>query len=106
MSDDALIEQIGSFVKQSRLEQNITQQDLAREAGISRSTLSLLERGESFTINTLIQVLRILEQLHFMDFFRKEEKLSPVELAKLKKKERQRSRNQPKAAEDSGKLDW
>ena len=54
MSDKALAEQIGTFVKHHRLELNKTQDILAHAAGISRSTLSLLERGETVTMATFI----------------------------------------------------
>jgi len=91
MSDKALIEQIGSFIKQHRLRQNRTQNEVAEEAGISRSTLSLLERGETVTILTLIQVLRVLDQLHIMNSFRVEERVSPIALAKLEKEKRKRA---------------
>ena len=46
MSDQALVAQIGAFIKHQRMEQNKTQDVLASAAGISRSTLSLLERGK------------------------------------------------------------
>jgi len=91
MSDKALIEQIGAFIKQHRLRQNRTQNEVAEEAGISRSTLSLLERGETVTILTLIQVLRVLDQLHIMNAFRVEERVSPIALAKLEKEKRKRA---------------
>ncbi|KPP98374.1 MAG: Helix-turn-helix domain [Bacteroidetes bacterium HLUCCA01] len=42
LSDKALAEHIGAFVRHHRLEQNKTQNELATAAGISRSTLSLL----------------------------------------------------------------
>jgi len=91
MSDKALIEQIGAFIKHHRLRQNRTQNEVAEEAGISRSTLSLLERGETVTILTLIQVLRVLDQLHIMNAFRVEERVSPIALAKLEKEKRKRA---------------
>lgn len=101
MSDDALITQIGEFIKQQRLEQNKTQEVLANEAGISRSTLSLLERGETVTLSTLIQVLRVLDQLHVMDAFVFQKPLSPLALAKMEKEMRKRaSNNNPKNTED------
>jgi len=51
-SDKGLTEQIGAFVRHHRIEQNKTQGELAKAAGISRSTLSLLERGDSHSHNT------------------------------------------------------
>jgi len=44
MCDKALSQQIGAFLRHHRLQQNKTQSELAHAAGISRSTLSLLER--------------------------------------------------------------
>jgi transcriptional regulator with XRE-family HTH domain len=90
-SDSSLAKQIGTFIRHHRMEQNKTQDQLAKEAGISRSTLSLLERGETVTVATLIQVLRVLNQLTIMDAFVVREKISPLALAKLQKKKRQRA---------------
>ena len=91
MSDQALVGQIAAFVKHHRLEQNKSQEELATAAGISRSTLSLLERGETVTLATLIQVLRILEQLHIMESFTVQQRISPLALAKIERNKRKRA---------------
>ena len=104
MSDKALAGQIGTFVRHHRLEQNKTQDTLAHEAGISRSTLSLLERGKTVTLATLIQVLRVLDQLQVMDAFVVEERISPLMLAKIQNEKRQRARG--KQARDTTEPDW
>lgn len=91
MSDNALAVHIGAFIKYQRMEQNKTQEVLANAAGISRSTLSLLERGETVTLATLIQVLRILDQLHVLDVFSIQHVISPLTLAKIEKNQRQRA---------------
>jgi transcriptional regulator with XRE-family HTH domain len=91
MSDQALAEDIGAFVKQQRLEQDFSQEALAKAAGISRSTLSLLEQGKPITLATLLQVLRVLDQLQFMEYFIIQQNLSPLALAKLQKQKRQRA---------------
>jgi transcriptional regulator with XRE-family HTH domain len=93
MSDDALAKQIGVFMKHCRLEQNKTQGFVAESAGISRSTLSLLERGESVTLASLIQVMRVLKQLQLMDAFAVKQQISPLTLAKAEKEQRKRARN-------------
>lgn len=92
LSDKALAEHMGRFVKHHRMEQNKTQDNLAASAGISRSTLSLLERGETVTLATLLQVLRALDQLHVMDVFNVEKSISPMDLARLEQSQRQRAR--------------
>lgn len=93
MSDDALAKQVGIFIKHHRLEQNKTQDLVAEAAGISRSTLSLLERGEPVTLSTLIQVLRTLDQLQVMEAFTIQQSISPIALAKAEKAKRKRARN-------------
>jgi len=92
MSDKALAEHIGVFINHHRLDQNKTQEVLANAAGISRSTLSLLERGETVTLATLIQTLRALDQLHVMEVFSAKQTISPLALAKIEKEKRQRAR--------------
>ncbi len=91
MSDNALAIHIGVFIKHHRMEQNKTQSELARDAGISRSTLSLLERGETVNLATLIQVLRVLDLLHVMEAFNVQQSISPLALAKLEKSKRKRA---------------
>ncbi len=106
MSDKVLAENIGSFIRHHRMEQNKTQDELAAAAGISRSTLSLLERGETVTVNTLIQVLRVLDQLSVLSAFEVRETLSPLALAKLQKEKRQRARSKSKRDENKEETEW
>lgn len=104
MSDKVLAEHIGAFIKHHRMEQNITQGVLANSAGISRSTLSLLERGETVTLATLIQVLRVLDLLQIMDVFTIQERVSPLAIAKMAREKRKRASGKTKEMQD--KTDW
>ena len=91
VSDKAIAQRIGAFVKHHRIEQNKTQDFLASAAGISRSTLSLLEHGETVTLPTLIQVLRTLDQLQVMELFWIQPSISPLVMAKMEKYKRKRA---------------
>jgi len=104
MSDGALVEIIGAFVKHHRLLQNKTQQQLAIEAGINRSTITQIEKGEKITLQSLLQVLRVLNLLYIMEVFKVQEQLSPLQLAKLEQNKRQRARNKNKT--NDKKSDW
>jgi len=101
MSDKALSMYIGAFIKHHRMESNKTQDLLAKEAGISRSTLSLLERGETVTLATLIQVLRTLDALHILEAFTIRQTVSPLTLAKIEKKKRKRASGVIKEVENT-----
>lgn len=91
MSDQSLIKLIGNYIQHNRLNKNLSQDELSNAAGISRSTLSLLERGESVKLATLLQVLRVLDLLHIMEVFQVNEEISPLDYAKLKKKQKKRA---------------
>jgi transcriptional regulator with XRE-family HTH domain len=104
MSDNALAQTIGSFVKHHRLLQNKSQDTVAVAAGISRSTLSLLERGEPVMVPTLLQVLRVLDLLYVLDAFKLKEEISPIVLAKLEQKKRKRARS--KGNDEQAKSEW
>lgn len=105
LSDVRIIAQIGDFVKHTRIQQNKTQEQLATASGLNRYTIGKIENGESITLSSLIQILRSLQQLHLLENFQFKEQISPLEYAKLKKKqqkERVRSKNSSKQKEDLG----
>lgn len=106
MSDKALLEQIGQFIQSHRLNQNKSQDQVAEAAGMSRSTLSLLERGEKVRIDSLIQVLRVLDLLYIMDVFKVKEEISPLEYAKLRKKQRKQASPKKSKNENNEDLGW
>ncbi len=105
MSDNALSGTIGNFVKFHRLNKNITQEEVSKAAGISRSTLSLLEKGQKTSLNTLIKVLRVLGLLYIMDIFRVKEEINPIEYAKLQNNKRKRAASTPKNIKGDD-LEW
>ncbi len=106
LSDKSLIETIGKFIQSHRLNQNKSQDQVAAAAGISRSTLSLLERGEKVRIDSLIQVLRVLDLLYIMDVFKIQDQISPIEYAKLKKKQRKQASPRKGSNIDKEDLGW
>ena len=86
------------------MQQNKSQTIIADQANISRSTLSLLERGETVNLATLLRVLRVLELLHLMDAFLVQQTISPIQLAKYAQNQRKRASGTV-AAEDN-LTDW
>ena len=87
--------QIGSKLKELRIEKNMKQKELADAAGVSVFTISSIENGKTTSLLTVIQLLRALEHLDYLDSFFQEESMSPVAYARLmknnKKKERVKS---------------
>lgn len=101
MSDLALVRQIGRFVRHGRQRQRWTQDLLAEKAGLSRSTVSLLERGESVQLTSMLRVLRVLKLLYVMDVFVVTETPSPLAIARSQRSERKRIRVNKAGPKDS-----
>ena len=93
MSDSAIVDKIGEFIKSERLKNNKTQAQLANEAGLNRWTVSQIENGEAISMISLIQIMRALGVLHLLDIFAVKQTISPIQLAKLEQQKRQRVRN-------------
>jgi transcriptional regulator with XRE-family HTH domain len=106
MSNPAILEVIGSYIQETRLQQNKTQQQVADAAGINRSTLVQIENGGGGKLLTFIQVLRALEQLHLLQSFEVSRQISPLQLAKIEQQKRQRAGRKKKPGNDKPQTDW
>lgn len=91
LADTTVVEELGRRLRQVRLEQNLTQQGLAEEAGVSVATIRNLEDGKQTQLVTLIRVLRTLGLLTGLDRLVPVQAPSPIEQLKLRGKERQRA---------------
>lgn len=105
LSDAAIAESLGEFIRHHRLEQNKTQSQLAREAGINRSTLVEFEKGTPTNIMTLIRLLRVLNLFHVLDQFKVTQQISPIQLAELEQSKRKRASKAKKTSKKK-KSDW
>jgi transcriptional regulator with XRE-family HTH domain len=105
MSDRAILREIGSRLKRKRLEKNLSQQTLADMVGIHRTTVRDIEKGSPSGVLTLIGILRALGELDGLNLFLPDPGISPLQLAKLKGKERRRASKQMKESK-KGKSDW
>lgn len=91
MSDGRLALMLGEFIKHHRVEKNISQDELAVNSGLSRPTISLMERGKSMSLNSIIKVLRVLDLLYVFDAIKISSQLSPLEMLKIQEKQRKHS---------------
>ncbi len=91
MTDKAILEEAGLRIQRERLNQDMVQSDLARNAGLSRRTLQKLEAGQVCTLESLVRVLRALGRLNALDAFLPPAGINPLLLAKLRGRERKRA---------------
>ena len=102
LSDKAAMALIGERIQRERLNQNMTQAELAERAGLGARTVRSLEAGQKPTVETLIRALRGLGKLGTIDAFLPEPGLSPLQLAKLQGRERQRASGRRPASRKKG----
>jgi transcriptional regulator with XRE-family HTH domain len=99
-TDEAVLGELGRRFARYRLDRNLTQAQLAREAGVSRRTVERIEAGESAQLASFIRILRALELIDNVDALVPEPIASPIEQLKLRGKERRRAspKTQPRGA--------
>ena len=92
-SDEAVLHGLGERLARARLDRNLTQAQLAREAGVSKRTIVRLEAGQSTQVTNLIRVLRVLDLVNEFEAIGAEPETSPIEqLATDRSSKRRRQR--------------
>jgi transcriptional regulator with XRE-family HTH domain len=110
MSNVAIASELGHRLERLRLQQNLTQQALAAEIGITPKSYRQLVGGGG-KLENLIAALRALNALEHLDNFLPEPPPSPLEQLKMRGKQRQRARQHASTSsndqgiEEQG-LDW
>ncbi|MCF7913383.1 MAG: helix-turn-helix domain-containing protein [Candidatus Cloacimonetes bacterium] len=90
-------------IEQIRISRNITQKQLANEAGVSLKTITRLENGEGVTLNTFIRVISALGLIQNLEEMLPDPALQPLQLIRNSVKPRLRARPQ---ADKRRKQDW
>ena len=81
---------LGERLRQSRLNCNLTQLDLAELAGVSRKTVLNAEKGK-VQLSSLVAIMIALGLEDNFNSFLPEQPISPIQLAKLQGHRRQRA---------------
>jgi transcriptional regulator with XRE-family HTH domain len=90
MSDDAILTELGGRLARRRIEMELTQADLAREAGVSKRTVERIEAGASAQMSSLLRICRVLDLIAGLDQFIPAAGPRPMELVKGQGKTRKR----------------
>jgi transcriptional regulator with XRE-family HTH domain len=106
-TDEAVLSELGGRLTQARLERNLTQAQLAAQAGISTRTVQRLESGSVATqLSGFIRVCRGLDMIERFDLLVPEPIPSPIEQLKLHGRKRQRASTRRKTEASSKKWQW
>ena len=60
VADEIQAYQVGEAIKQARVANNLTQEQLGEKIGVQRSRISKLENGESISLSTMTRIFKAL----------------------------------------------
>lgn len=107
ITDDALLQLIGERLAQLRLAKNLTQKQLADQAGLSLRTVQRLERGQAATqLSGFVRMCRVLGLIERFDALLPEQTVSPIAQLKLQGRQRKRATGRKISDGTPGKWTW
>jgi transcriptional regulator with XRE-family HTH domain len=90
LTDTAILHEVGARLERRRIDAELTQAQLAEEAGISKRTVERIEAGHSTDFLMLLRVLRVLKMLEPLDQLVPDLPQSPLTLLKSRGRTRKR----------------
>jgi len=111
LKNDAVVRQLGKELKRMRLEADVSQAEVAKRAGLDRTTVVKLEAGRAATLLTVVQILRAMDRLDVLDPFHNEPQPTPYMVVEqqekyLRKQRKRASRKKPMIAPAKPKSTW
>ena len=90
LTDAAVLQELGERLERRRIDAELTQAQLAEEAGISKRTVERIEAGDSTDFVMLLRVLRVLKLSEALDQLVPDMPQSPLALLKGRGRARKR----------------
>lgn len=106
MTDEAILEALGKRLSRRRIDMQLTQADLAHEAGVSKRTVERIEAGYSSQTANLIRICRVLDLVSGLERWLPETGPSPMEMVRIKGKVRQRASSRRKKRTPDSSWSW
>ena len=106
LADDAILAEIGARVARRRLDFQLTQADVAEQAGVAKRTVERIEAGASAQMSSIVRILRVLDLLPGLDRMIPEAGPRPMSLLKQKGKVRQRASRRRRSDRSNKPWSW
>lgn len=106
LSDDTILAEVGKRVARRRLDLQLTQADLAEQAGVAKRTIERVEAGASAQMSSMIRIFRVLDLLSNLDQIIPEAGPSPLDFLHRKGKIRQRASSRRRATKPEEPWSW
>lgn len=106
LTDEAVLVEIGERISRRRIELELTQADLARQAGVAKRTVERIESGASAQMISMIRIFRVLDMLQNLERLIPETRPGPMNLLKSKGKIRKRAPKSDKQPSSQKPWTW
>ena len=106
LTDAAVLAELGERMARRRIDLQLTQADVAEQAGIAKRTVERIEAGASAQMSSIIRILRVLELLPDLDAILPEVATRPMDLLQRKGKPRQRAASRSRADRQEQRWFW
>ncbi len=106
LADDAILAEIGGRVARRRLDLQLTQADVAEQAGVAKRTVERIESGASAQMSSIIRILRVLDLLPGLDRMIPEAGPRPMDRLKRKGKVRKRASSHRRSRRSDEPWSW
>lgn len=90
-TDEAILADVGARLSSVRLSRNLTQAQLAHDAGVSKRTVERIEAGQSAQLTSFIRILRTLDLLGGLELLLPPPQPEPMDLLRRQGKTPQRA---------------
>jgi transcriptional regulator with XRE-family HTH domain len=98
-SSAAIASSLCKRLEEIRLSKNISQAQLARQAGVSRSTMTRIADGKSISLDSFVRVIKALGLTDHLSALLPDHTVRPVELVSHEGRHRQRASGKRKQPE-------
>ncbi len=106
LSDDTILTELGARIARCRIERQLTQANLAEQAGVAKRTVERIETGASAQMSSLIRIFRVLDLLPNLDRVIPQAGPRPMDLLKRKGKVRKRVSKRGRAEQSEAPWTW
>lgn len=101
-SNETIRKELGTRLRDARIAMSMTQEEMAKKAGVSLSTLNRMENGSNVRLDYLLNVFRALNVAGNLDLLLPSQEITPEDLFFERKKRKRASVRKKKAH----KGDW
>ena len=94
-SDHEVLQQLANYFKRSRINLQLTQQDIATQAGLDRGVVSRFENGENISLLNFLTLMRSVSKLDRLQELANEERPDPRIVRKTEPQRVRKSKDEP-----------